>query len=163
MKTKYTPYGFDEKYEYKTYKNIGKDYGDRKIADVGFFENVKRYFRRKTNRKQKQYAMYNTYEQWKKHVKKNIERYPLSIENYKHWLIKQQRYYQERLELIKIILIPLYIFMLTVLAEQEKSSIQLLYATILAETMMCLLVMNDTKKSLFYKDYIEIMDEKENK
>ncbi len=47
MKTKYKPYGFDEKYEFRTYKNIGRDYGDRKIADMGLVGNIKRFFRKK--------------------------------------------------------------------------------------------------------------------
>lgn len=57
MKTKYKPYGFDEKYEFRTYKNIGRDYGDRKIADMGLVGNIKRFFRKKMNRKQKKYTM----------------------------------------------------------------------------------------------------------
>lgn len=82
----------------------------------------------------------------------------MDIENYKHWLIKQQCYYEERLELIKIILIPLYIFGLTVLVEKETNNAQILYATIIVETIMCILVMRDTKKSSFYKNYIEILE-----
>ena len=42
MNRKYMPYGFDENYEYKTYRNIGKDYGDSRTADAGHIENIKR-------------------------------------------------------------------------------------------------------------------------
>ena len=83
--------------------------------------------------------------------------YPF-VHRRKHWLIKQQCYYEERLELIKIILIPIYIFGLTVLVEKETNNVQILYATIIVETIMCILVMRDTKKSSFYKNYIEILE-----
>lgn len=55
MNRKYMPYGFDENYEYKTYRNIGKDYGDSRTANAGHIENIKRYFRKKVNKKQKYY------------------------------------------------------------------------------------------------------------
>lgn len=158
MNRKYMPYGFDENYEYKTYRNIGKDYGDSRTANAGHIENIKRYFRKKVNKTQKYYATCDTYTQWKNYIKKNTEKYQMDIENYKHWLIKQQCYYEERLELIKIILIPLYIFGLTVLVEKETNNVQILYATIIVETIMCILVMRDTKKSSFYKNYIEILE-----
>ena len=50
MNRKYMPYGFDENYEYKTYRNIGKDYGDSRTANAGHIENIKRYFRKKVNK-----------------------------------------------------------------------------------------------------------------
>ena len=51
MNRKYMPYGFDENYEYKTYRNIGKDYGDSRTANAGHIENIKRYFRKKVKSK----------------------------------------------------------------------------------------------------------------
>lgn len=44
MNRKYMPYGFDENYEYKTYRNIGKDYGDSRTANAGHIENIKKVF-----------------------------------------------------------------------------------------------------------------------
>ena len=38
------------------------------------------------NRKQKKYTMCDTYLQWREHVDKNIEKYALDNENYKHWI-----------------------------------------------------------------------------
>ncbi|WP_440287074.1 hypothetical protein [Eshraghiella crossota] len=161
MKTKYKPYGFDEKYEFRTYKNIGRDYGDRKIADMGLVGNIKRFFRKKMNRKQKKYTMCDTYLQWREHVDKNIEKYALDNENYKHWIVKQKRFYAGRLEATKIILIPLYVFVLTVLVGSEQNNIiQIITVTIIAEIVMCILVMKDTEWKSFYKDYIEILEAK---
>ena len=45
-----------------------------------------------------------------------------------------------------------------VLVEKETNNVQILYATIIVETIMCILVMRDTKKSSFYKNYIEILE-----
>lgn len=160
MKPKYKPYGFNEKYEYRTYKNIGRDYGNRKYANMGPIYNAERFMRRKMNAKEKSYAICDTYLCWKEYIEKNIEKNLLGNENYKHWLVKQQRYYKERLEAIKVILIPLYIFILTVLLEgTQHNSTQILVATIFAETVMCILVMKDTRKCSFYGDYISILEE----
>lgn len=160
MKPKYKPYGFNERYEYRTYKNIGRDYGNRKYANMGLIYNAERFLRRKINTKEKSYAMCDTYLQWKKYVEKNLEKNLTDNENYMHWLIKQQRHYKERLEAIKVILIPLYIFILTILLEgAQYNGTQILVVTIFAEIIMCVSVMKDTSKCSFYGDYIEVIEE----
>lgn len=75
--------------------------------------------------------------------------------------MKQKRFYAGRLEATKIILIPLYVFVLTVLVGSEQNNIiQIITVTIIAEIVMCILVMKDTEWKSFYKDYIEILEAK---
>ena len=101
MNRKYMPYGFDENYEYKTYRNIGKDYGDSRTADAGHIENIKRYFRKKVNKTQKYYATCDTYTQWKNYIKKNTEKYQMDIENYKQRCTRGYKRYKETSGLIE--------------------------------------------------------------
>ncbi len=157
----YKPYDFDEIYEYRTYKNVGKDYGNSKTANLGIMGNAGRGFRRIINSNQKKYFVCNTYTQWQKYVKSVFHNNNVNKDDYLHWLIKRKRYYEIRLETVKIILIPLYIFMLTTLAEHEKQSTNLTGIIMLVEIIMCIWLISDTRKLLFYNDYIEIINDKE--
>lgn len=150
---KYLPYSFDEKYEFRTFRNVGKDYDNNtKICMAG---NIRRSFHRIINEKEKKYCICDTYLQWKKYVKNSIKSRNINKDNYMHWLIKKQRYYEIRLETVKLVLIPLYILLLTILAEIENMNF--LYAIIFVETIMCVWLVADTQKINFYKDYSEIV------
>lgn len=52
-KRDFTPYGINLEYELKTYKYVGKDYGNRKDTDLGLRRNISRWYRRRNNKKEK--------------------------------------------------------------------------------------------------------------
>ena len=112
-KQKYKPYFFDYKYELKTYKHIGLDYGDSVSANKGWIQNARRWFRKHIyNRADSKYKTCDTYEDWEIHVKSKL---PMRTDykNYMHWLIMQRQFAERELEIVKAILIPIYIALLS--------------------------------------------------
>lgn len=112
-KQKYKPYFFDYKYEWRTYKYIGRDYGDSVTANKGLSGNFMRWFRKRIyNRRESKYKICNTYEEWECYVKSKL---PMKIDykNYMHWLIEQKQSADIELETVKAILIPIYIALLS--------------------------------------------------
>lgn len=49
--TYFKPYGINIEYEYKTYKFVGRDYGNRKSANLGWLGNFKRFLRKMNEEK----------------------------------------------------------------------------------------------------------------
>ena len=117
MRNKYFKvYGIDIECEINTYKNVGKDYGNRKNANLGTLLNWKR-FKRKCieNKEEKEYKFCDTYTEWEAHVKEIL---PKGITNYDdmlHWLYMKKRDEESLLEAIKAILIPVYIALLGIM------------------------------------------------
>ncbi len=112
-KQKYKPYFFDYKYELKTYKYIGLDYGDSISANKGWIQNVGRWFRKHIyNRADSKYKICDTYEDWEIYVKSKL---PMRTDykNYMHWLIMQRQLAERELETVKAVLIPIYIALLS--------------------------------------------------
>lgn len=52
-KNYYRPYCIDIEYEFNTYKYVGKDYGTRKNANLGWLLNCKRFCRKCKNKGEK--------------------------------------------------------------------------------------------------------------
>ncbi len=110
MKNKYfVEYKLNIAYEINTYKHVGRDYGDRKTANLGWYFNCKRFARRIINKREKKYKICNTYTEWKAHVIDAIPKDRYIYDDMVHWLYKQKRYAENYLDAIKAILIPLYI------------------------------------------------------
>lgn len=123
-KQRYTPYFFDIKYEKRTYKHIGKDYGDRKTADRGLIKNFLRWYRKRIyNRKELKYKFCNTYEEWKHYL---LERKFCNIsdkQNMIKFLNKQKMFCEKLFESIKTVIIPIYIALYSVgIAAMDKIS-----------------------------------------
>lgn len=162
-KEKYMPYGINLKYELKTYKNVGNDYGDRKIADRGIIENVCRFFRKKRNNDEKRYAFCNTYTEWKKHVKSILAPY-CEYENLIHWLMKKIHDEESMLEAIKVVLIPAYLVVLSVYDKflENKGTdgmglLVLLTSIVVFESTIALF--RGIYKVKFYNDYLNVVQE----
>lgn len=116
MKKKYfTPYGIDEIYELETYRHVGRDYGNRGNANLGWILNFMRYRRKRKNRNQDQYAVCYTYTQWENHVKTVINRNIINTNDLIHWLYQKRDWAIRSLEVEKLILVPLYIAFLSLI------------------------------------------------
>lgn len=109
-KYRYMPYFFDIKYEIRTYKHIGKDYGDRRIADRGLIRNFLRWYRKRIyNRKELKYKFCNTYEEWKLYLFERKFCTTYDKQNMIKYLNDRKRTCEKIFESIKTIIIPLYI------------------------------------------------------
>lgn len=161
-------YKINVKYEFATYKNVGRDYGNHKEANLGIVLNLRRFFRKRiTNKNEKKYNFNNTYSEWKRHVK-NV--FPLGIcnlEDMLHWLFLEKRREESLLEAIKAILIPIYIVLIqieqSVLSQYQIGPIEMLtIMTVLLLIVMFLstkVLVKTKEKICFYADLIEIVSE----
>lgn len=148
----YLPYFVDLKYEYRTYRNIGRKYFDMKELTMEEECDV-------SIRKRK-YATYNTYMQWEQHIIKIIPRKEKNRANFIHWLKQKLHGSESLLEAVKVILIPVYMVLLSVYInfyEQYKETMFFLLLIAITVISTCVLskVMNKKK---FYEDFIEIAE-----
>ena len=172
MKSKYfQPYGLDIKYEINTYKHVGMDYGNRKMANLGLRSNCKRFIRKSIiNRKEKFYKKCDTYTEWKEHVKEILPKGSNNCEDMLHWLYEKRRKAENLLEAIKAILIPVYIAYLSIVisifsidsGEGANNSGRILFFVILVLmiVMISAIVLRDAKrKENFFIDVIHIVED----
>lgn len=170
-KQRYTPYFFDIKYEKRTYKHIGKDYGDRRTADRGLIRNFLRWYRKRIyNRKELKYRFCNTYEEWRLYL---FERKFCNVcdkQNMIKFLNKQKRVYEKMFDSIKTVIIPIYIVLYSIgIAAMDKISAEMEAteeAKIFCMIFMTLFIVSISSYCIFlfksdiyfYEDYIDCLD-----
>lgn len=166
MKNEFQAYNINEKYELKTYHYVGKDYGNRKTANRGWILNIRRWFRRKINKKENKYKFCDTYLEWKNHIK---EVFPVQNscekENFVHWLEQKRRYAKGELEAVKIILIPLYIALLSIDDFFMKKNLEInstgKFGPLVVVLVISLVYLENARlKKEFYEDLLDITEEK---
>lgn len=153
------PYDFDIDYEIETYKHIGK-----KV--------------KKSHRNRKLYSICNTYSEWEKHVKNTLHIEILNYGDFIHWLNEKLRQAETFVEIIKCVLIPIYIALISVLDSffpniDQQMSLQMslrmslrMYqngkvfvslAIIAVVVFFSVSILNnEMQKVSFWKDYIKI-------
>lgn len=168
----FQPYGLDMQYEFETYKNVGRDYGNWKTANLGLWFNLKRFARKYiTNKKEKHYKKCDTYTEWKAHI---TEILPKGLNNYEdmlHWLYREKRREESILEAVKAILIPVYIAFLGIMdfiAPVDSAGAKLsnggniwhfIIIILMIVTASAIVLGNAKKKVDFYADFISIAEE----
>lgn len=159
----YMPYGLDMEYEYRTYKQVGADYGNRKTANFGMFGNICRFFRRKRNKTEKKYAFCNTYSEWKRHVKDILPSDAhCNYEDIVHWLYRKRNNESSYLEAIKCILIPIYISLFTmidvIVQEDIVKSMVMLSTLCIIVVFSSVIYYSAARRLQFYEDFIEVVE-----
>lgn len=155
MKKKYTPYGFDEKVEYKIYAKIGKRY-------------YKEYSRKKVRKRSKKIIEFNKYIEWENYF---AEKFSLSANNecnFYHYLMRELRLQQKLEDVIKTLVIPTYLtlitVMLTIYSTQNFPFYELCIALILGLVMVLSISMyflyKYSRRVDFYNDCIKIIEAK---
>lgn len=169
MKKKYfKPYEIDIEYEQKTYKYVGRDYGDIKSANLGSFFNLIRFFRKRRNQKKEKYEFCNTYTEWESHVKKVVKKDIVNSNDLIHWLYSKRNIEKQILEAVKTIFIPLYLAVFTtpyfygIKPESYGTSIIVGGIIIVSSLiiLVCFKLLYDAYERVnFYNDFIRIAEE----
>ena len=68
MSKKYMPYGFDFKYEYATYINIGTEEKVEYKAKSAFWFRCLKIIRKYRNKNKKKYKRLKNYSEWKEYI-----------------------------------------------------------------------------------------------
>ena len=165
MRRRYVPYEIDMQYEFKTYKNIGRDYGNSRTASVGFSYNVMRFFRKLKNRKQKKYLFCNTYSEWERHIHTILDKNIANYRDLHHWLIYRKRGAEQYLESIRIILIPVYIALIGAIGSyfvKYDEAMLSLSGMLLIIVIGSAIILHVAHTQLnFFNDFIEIAEKQE--
>lgn len=162
-KNTYMPYGLNMKYELKTYLLIGKDYGDRKTANLGWGGNLIRFLRKKYNKGEKKYATCDTRSDWETHVLTVLPAKNHGANDLLYWLNSLKRKVDIYLELTQIAVIPLYLSVLVIFFSEFTDPIPvLLRIFIMIVLVICPLWLFYRYKmlSFFYDDFIAITNKK---
>ncbi len=164
-KNRYNPYGIDFDYELRTHKNVGKDYGNYKTANLGKVKNLLRWYRKKKNKNEKSYKFCHTHSEWENHVRDIL---PKNIVNYQdliYWLKHKKRNAEMFLKMVEIILIPLYIALLGVynFMEQENVGTMCLWASFISSVFFILIcsmiiLVNMHSEVFFCTDLLEVLE-----
>lgn len=165
-KQKYIPYFFDYKYEKRTYKYVGRDYGNSAISNKGWIGNFVRWFRKHIyNRNESKYKICDTYEEWESYVKNNLRK-RVDNKNFMHWLIMQKRLAENELEAVKAILIPIYIALLTIkeiLPFEGNFTWDKILILIISIIILSVVILYINKEKVdFWEDWIKIVKNNNN-
>lgn len=161
MKNKFfRPYDIDIEYELRTYKNVGKDYGNREVANLGWILNIKRFLRKKGNKQQTKYKFCNTYSEWAEHVKCIFVKKIINNDDLLCWLHEQHNYAKDHLEAIKTILIPIYVTFISIfdIFSEDKAKVPgLLIVVILIVWVSTKELLKASLKIHFFEDVILLL------
>lgn len=176
-KPNYMPYNFDEKYEFKTYKNIGKSSKNYYYSQKYLF--LKIYYKLWNNEREKRYKNFNTHSEWKKYVINQIaSKYEYSLEyynNFIHFLKEKKRHHKSEQNVVISIFLPILVLLgtgaVTILSGNDffKEECSLLLAfeinwiiysfiVIMIFIIAYILKVRKNKYYYFYKDYIKIIE-----
>lgn len=169
---KYKPYNLDVEYEHRTYKHIGKDYGNSKTADKGLFRNILRCLRRYLNKDEKYYKFCNTYSEWKEYVKEKLFcTYSANGENISKYLNVKKRKVAILSEVSKVALIPIYIAVFSILPDMFPDETWEQYSTYIGISMIIFIIITVVASmgllnkynhaENFYQDFIECIENSE--
>lgn len=167
-KIKYTPYNLDLDYEFETYKNVGKDYGNARIANKGRIGNYLRFRRKRKNRKETYYKFCATYSDWRRHAQNVLNKHICNYDDLLHWLIGKRNAEKIYLDSVKAILIPIYIALITlydvfvddfIIISHGAKILTILIIIFLVICCSLSILGKATETVNFYDDFIKIAEE----
>lgn len=153
-KKKYMPYNFDEKYEYKTYINVGMKYKNSFLA-------------KKQKEYPDEYLDVDNYTAWKDHfINQYLKRVTSdSVCNFAHYLNRELRRINKNLDCIKTLALPVWILEITgiiTIATTDDNKKPIFVGFILSILLLIFIVVflinRYTAKINFYTDCIRIIE-----
>lgn len=163
-KQRYMPYFFNYKYERKTYKFIGKDYGDSKTAHKGFFRNVARWWRLHIgNKYESKYKRCDTYNEWRDYVLNKSFYSKHDLDNAIRYFKGKKQTTEILYDIIKTLIIPIYIalFSVTMSLAKEQSPWWIISFTLIILAISMGLIVKYRNEVFFYQAYIECLENRE--
>ena len=170
----YMPYNFDFKYEYLTYKNIGKEEEINYYAKICIFYRLYLGIRKLLNKNEKKYKNLNKFSEWEEYVKSKRVAYFQNEKNFLHFLKSRLRHCETVNNIMGNIILPISVLIFSVsfsvilLPFEEKAMSMFSYIYVLwifFDIFLFLLLgflINSTFKTrklyFFLMDYIKIIE-----
>lgn len=157
-------YKFEFDYEFNTYQNVGKDYGNRKTANKGWLINLIRWNRKRKNKNDQKYKTCNTYLEWREYVITKIPLKKKDRKNMYHYLLKNRNEARMNLDIAKSIIVPIELAVVSfyvAFCDQDKVNLDagFVFIIILVTVLMVKMLSKEIEEVSFYNDYIDIFDE----
>lgn len=111
---KYVPYGFDLKFEIRTYKNIGKDKKMKFKSKERLFYAIYYSIRNFCNRDEKKYKNFDNFSEWKEYIEMKVKETEYNKEDFKHYLNAIKNENEDSSNMIGSIATPIYICIITI-------------------------------------------------
>lgn len=167
----YMPFNFDFKYEYKTYKNIGKEYKIKYKAEKNVLYRLYWFIRKIFNWNEKKYKDLNNFSEWEEYVNQTRSGDTSNKKDFIHFLEGKARGCDVNRNTIGSIVTPIYVILISgglsiLLLLVPKSDIYesvsyawCTFSVILFLILVFLLSYNHSKSNQYFfcKDYIEII------
>lgn len=165
-KAEYIPYNFDIKYEYETYKNVGKDCEVQFRAVRSRFYKIYKKIRDWKNKGEKKYKRIDRYSQWEVYIKEKIRDYFYDPTDFKHYLLKRERVCRLSATFWQASIIPILVGMISIISSIYMSISLPYFLGAFACSLMLIYTFVKTMKtqfyyegkSFFFKDVIEILE-----
>lgn len=175
----YMPYNFNFKYEYKTYKKIGKEYKmqckAKKNVLYKLYYKLYLFIRKIFNGKETKYKNLNNYSEWGEYVNQKSLTDKSNIKNFMFFLEEKARNCDVNRNIIGSIVTPIYVVLIsgaltilllpnqTKLIYERVSSTWVFFSVLLTFALIFLIMIMERKNSLyyFYIDYIKLIEEYE--
>lgn len=112
---KYIPYGFDFKFQYKTYKNVGKTHWIDYKAKKNFLYKILRIVRNIINKNENKYKNFDTFSQWEHYIHEEFK--TKKFDNKKdciRYLERSKRNTEIFCDMIGAVVTPIYVVMITI-------------------------------------------------
>ena len=137
-------YGIDLEYEFRIYKNIGKNY--------------------KKTKKRTRYFVCHTYTDWKRHVAKSTKHLKKADRvNFLHYVIGEKRDSQCLAQLVSLVFIPVFVAFLDILKGQPEATELENFGKFLILAAMCafysVFMLRIEKHICFLKDMVRIIEQ----
>lgn len=168
MKKNNDLYGIDLKYQYKTYKNVGKTYQIELKAKNNYFYKILGNMRKFLNKNEKRYKNFDTYSQWKDSIYIEINEIGfINKIDFLHYLLYYSRSKDATCEALGTIVTPIYtiiltmgitLFLTTDIQESLIKGFMFMAPVVILVLAYLLCKYTDNRKEFyFYKDLIEIL------
>lgn len=165
-KRKYKPYNFDVDFQYRTYKNIGKNYKIQFCARKSRFYKIYGMIREWCNKNEKKYKNFDTCSQWKSYIEKEFKgtNY-INHVDFKHYLKQRKEFHKSWLNISETIVTPIYMCLITMQitvysAEKVNPLVTIWVTTVLSLFIFFFLTTRcryHREKYNFFKDFIRIL------
>lgn len=167
----YMPYNFNLKYEYQTYKNIGKEYRIQYRAQKNILYKLYWQIRKLFNHNEKKYKNINKFSEWEEYVNKTRQEYSSDNKDFIHFLEGKARFYDFSRNIVGSIVTPIYAVMMSgsltifsLLAQNNIFKVVLpgwwFFSIMLICIFVFLLKSNFRRSNLyfFFRDYIKTIE-----
>lgn len=167
QKKEYMPYNFDFKFQFRTYKNIGRKHKIQFKSEKNVFYRWYAFLRDWHNKKERKYKDFDKFSQWRCYIEKEFKSNKYNNnDDLKHYLQVKADTNEDLSNVISAIVTPIYVCLITIATaclrlDQSLLLQMFIYLSILLVAILVFLLVCHRKyrnRYIFYTDIIKILN-----